>query len=730
MKRRNHFIVAVIMVLSLLTSHMPGKDLQVSAGPLERTLPVVQEEKESVNARRLLDLKRQDRDDVESVSVAELLSNITASVEVRDSSLNLNDSTIIKVTLAESPNGFEGGNLVIATEKEGKIYRDTITLTKESARVFTGEFYAFNEKVSGTYDVESIHLFDEAYENFANITTGLPQSIFSVSGTMGGYQPQVDISMDKDVYGPGEYIHVTVEVENDVVDFLDAYLTLQMKEETQEHYLQYVLLEQTAPGVLEGELYVQEYMRAGTYRISSIYLDSKEYALEIYQTPEDEYDMDFIDYTDEFTTEITISGTKADESDPIIIRYDIDKTEIERDESVTITVEAEDHESGITFVYASLESEFGESLFIELFETEDNIYVGSFNPMEEYIGGSEIKVLQVAAMDQAENTMYVKWVPETILQVDGYGHIDEIYGEDRFLTAIEISKLTNASDTVILAVGTDFPDALAAGPLAYALNAPILLTRQNGISESTLKEIQRREATNVILLGGPSAISDSVITSLEKIGIKQIRRISGNDRYLTAVAVGEELLKSQSHLEYETKEVVLVNGNQFADALASGSMASSRGLPILLTNGKTIHKDVERFLDENSIELVHVVGGPVVISDEVVNKLRSKGIEIMRYAGSDRFNTSVDVALKTYPHSDTAFVTNGMQFADALAAAPLAANINAPILLVSADRLPQGVADLLSDGSMPYLETINVVGGNVAVSDAVKTSISRIISTR
>ena len=55
--------------------------------------------------------------------------------------------------------------------------------------------------------------------------------------------------------------------------------------------------------------------------------------------------------------------------------------------------------------------------------------------------------------------------------------IPRIYGGDRYETAVKVSRVGwDQGSTVILTRGDDFADALAGTPLAYAKDAPILLT--------------------------------------------------------------------------------------------------------------------------------------------------------------------------------------------------------------------------------------------------------------
>jgi len=55
--------------------------------------------------------------------------------------------------------------------------------------------------------------------------------------------------------------------------------------------------------------------------------------------------------------------------------------------------------------------------------------------------------------------------------------VERIYGENRCLTAIEVSQFAypDGADTVIIVTANNFPDALAGSVLAHHLGAPILL---------------------------------------------------------------------------------------------------------------------------------------------------------------------------------------------------------------------------------------------------------------
>ncbi|MDU7166340.1 cell wall-binding repeat-containing protein, partial [Finegoldia magna] len=83
-----------------------------------------------------------------------------------------------------------------------------------------------------------------------------------------------------------------------------------------------------------------------------------------------------------------------------------------------------------------------------------------------------------------------------------------ISGKDRIATSVEISKSAySTSENVVLASGFNFADALSAGQLASALDAPLLLSSQDKLDSQTKNEIERLKAKKVFVVGGDNAIS-------------------------------------------------------------------------------------------------------------------------------------------------------------------------------------------------------------------------------
>lgn len=101
----------------------------------------------------------------------------------------------------------------------------------------------------------------------------------------------------------------------------------------------------------------------------------------------------------------------------------------------------------------------------------------------------------------------------------------------------------------------------------------------------------------------------------------------------------------------------------------------------------------------------------------------------VRHAGSDRFSTAVLLSQATYPTpagGGTVYVSVGTQFADGLAAAPAAAQVDAPLLLVQTNGLPSVVRTELQRLNPAR---IVVVGGEGVVSAATFAALQAAVPT-
>jgi putative cell wall-binding protein len=90
------------------------------------------------------------------------------------------------------------------------------------------------------------------------------------------------------------------------------------------------------------------------------------------------------------------------------------------------------------------------------------------------------------------------------------GSVSRLAGANRYDTATAVSRTAfpQGADTVYLATGSTFPDALAAVPVAGRNAAPILLTpTANTLPAAVQAELRRLDPDRVVLLGGTGVVT-------------------------------------------------------------------------------------------------------------------------------------------------------------------------------------------------------------------------------
>lgn len=290
--------------------------------------------------------------------------------------------------------------------------------------------------------------------------------------------------------------------------------------------------------------------------------------------------------------------------------------------------------------------------------------------------------------------------------------VNRIFGDDRYKTAVAISEKTyNKTSFAILAVGTDFPDALSAGVLAKAYDAPILLSRTANVPDEVLKELKRLDVKNIWIAGGSAVISEKVEKALGAEGYF-VQRLYGDNRYDTSVAIAKRVQARAGTKNH----VVLANSTVAADALSISPYAADKSFPIVLSDGKTLEPSVKTFLKDQ--KEVTIVGGKNAISEAVEKELAAMGLTIRRMEGDNRYLTSLKIAKTYFANSTKALLASGTSFADALSGTPLAVRENAPILLTAKDTMEKEVATYLNKA-----KKVTILGGVAAISDTVGKTI-------
>ncbi|RRD53626.1 hypothetical protein EII12_01100 [Buchananella hordeovulneris] len=296
-----------------------------------------------------------------------------------------------------------------------------------------------------------------------------------------------------------------------------------------------------------------------------------------------------------------------------------------------------------------------------------------------------------------------------------YRDIERVAGADRYATAREVLASGDWADTALLASGTTFADAVAALPLAQALDAPVLLTGPTLDSE-LIPALQAHGITKVTIAGGEGSVPAAVADGLRQAGL-QVERVAGPNRYATAVALAQATVDASPDIE----RVLVADGTNFPDALAAGTAAGPAQAVVLLSDGGRLPAAVETFLADRNLKLVGVGGAAAT----ALQHPHGAPLDFEAVTGRDRYATAVQLAAKFLPQPRAVVVASGQDYADALSGGSLANDRQAALFFTPVTTLPGTVRSALADN--PELRHVVVVGGQASVSEAVYAELAGIL---
>jgi putative cell wall-binding protein len=200
--------------------------------------------------------------------------------------------------------------------------------------------------------------------------------------------------------------------------------------------------------------------------------------------------------------------------------------------------------------------------------------------------------------------------------------------------------------TAILASGQEFQDAQAASVISYRAKLPMLLTPATTLSATAVSAIQHLGIHQVVLLGGPLAVTNGVEAELVGNTGVSVLRIAGKDYTDTA----RELARFEAGGPTEglgwtpAHRIMVARGNGFTDGLCGGVLENVHNVttgiggtarPLLLTESPTVlgpylstflaatgHTGVDGSSSKTIIGLV-VLGGPLAVTTASVTAMQT-----------------------------------------------------------------------------------------------------------
>ena len=326
----------------------------------------------------------------------------------------------------------------------------------------------------------------------------------------------------------------------------------------------------------------------------------------------------------------------------------------------------------------------------------------------------DYKITQEYLFDYNNPESIAKYIQKSSIPVK------KMMGAEREDTAVEISKegWKNGSKKVIIVSGYVMADGLTATPLATTYDSPILLCKTDYLPQATIDEINRLNPEEIIVVGGDRTVSNKVISDLNNSTKKPVKRIAGADRYETSLKIAQEIDNN-----HDVNKMYIVNGYKGeAEVMSIAPKAGMDKQPIILTEETKLPQSTYDWLKNENLKDAYFIGGEKEITTDVIHQVADittpetgQSVYKNRVNGSDSHEINAAVMKKFYPQNDldSVMVTKSNVLVDALTAGPLAAKLNAPIMINPTDYISAYHEDNLKEKTA---KTLYEVGGGMSES--------------
>lgn len=273
---------------------------------------------------------------------------------------------------------------------------------------------------------------------------------------------------------------------------------------------------------------------------------------------------------------------------------------------------------------------------------------------------------------------------------------------------------------VIVTTADGYWDALSAAGLAGTLRAPIVLTSATSLSSQAKSEIARLRPNRLIVMGGPVAVTDSVLSSLKKLA-PTVVRAWGQQSWDTAVE-GYRMGKDWGNT------CIVATSHGYWDALSAAPYAYWGKCPIFLTDNRDcLSQSVLSSIRDGGISRVVIVGGRIAVSPSVEGQLSGIGVKnVKRVCGDTALDTSAafaQFAVKEGMKLTNLTVATSDGYWDALSAAPVCGELESVLVLVSSNGDYRAL-DAVYNYAPGSVEHGYIIGGPVAIPETIERRVT------
>lgn len=138
-------------------------------------------------------------------------------------------------------------------------------------------------------------------------------------------------------------------------------------------------------------------------------------------------------------------------------------------------------------------------------------------------------------------------------------------GTNRYDTNLIINKYFENDlnfDTIYLATGSNFPDAIAGSALAAKNNAPIILVRKDSVSSEIISFLSSKNVKNIVALGGSDVVSEKIVNdTIKSLNIHPSSISLNNSTDTLMVQDTATLIETISPVNVTNKSVIWTSSN-------------------------------------------------------------------------------------------------------------------------------------------------------------------------
>lgn len=225
--------------------------------------------------------------------------------------------------------------------------------------------------------------------------------------------------------------------------------------------------------------------------------------------------------------------------------------------------------------------------------------------------------------------------------------VKRLAGDDRYGTATAIIERggDTPGDTALLATGTNFPDALGGGPVAFAEDMPLAITKPGDLPDDVLAALKSAGVSKVLVLGGESAVGQAVVDELKKEGIEVTKRFAGSDRAETSAMLGRHAVANFGFSETAVNVASGYVEGDGADALGGAALTGKQERALLITKTQdTAGAAVLAFLEDFSDSLTDglVFGGDSAVAQDLELELEKAILGSGAQVGNELYDTPAE----------------------------------------------------------------------------------------